>query len=62
MAIEQSADNTAVQNTRKCLMVLFGIPFSDNFITVDKAANAQPFFIRRSTAEADAAGRIALLE
>lgn len=56
VAIEQSANDTAIQHPRKRLMMRFGVPDGDDLIPIRKARDMQSLLIRRATAEADASG------
>ncbi len=53
MAIKQSSDYTAVQHSRKRLVMRLGIPFGNNFIAIGKTIYVQPFFISRPAAKTD---------
>jgi len=56
MAIEQRADYSAIQYTRKRLMMRLGMPRRNHLVALGKAANVQPFFIRGPATETDAIG------
>ena len=48
MTIEQSADDPAVQHARKRLVMRLRMKLGDQFIALDKTANAKTLFIYRS--------------
>ena len=49
MAVEQCADNSAAEHSRKRFLVGFRLPISDHFFALGKAADVQPFFVCRAT-------------
>jgi hypothetical protein len=62
MAVEKRSDYSAIDHTRKCLMVWLSPPFGDDLVTFRNAVDMQPLIVRRAAAKADTIGRILLLE
>ena len=63
VAIEQRADNPAVQHSRKRLIFRRGFPFRhDLIVALRKTANAQTVRIRRPATPARIRGRVAFLQ
>src|SRR3984893_7812400 len=62
MAIEQRADDAAVQNSRERLIFLFRPPFRDDFAVLWKTADVQTFRICGPAAEARILGRVLFLQ
>lgn len=56
MTIEQCPDYSAVEHSRKCLMMRLRMPFRHDLIALGEAIDVQSFLIRRPTPEADAIG------
>ena len=54
MTIKQSADDAAVEHTRKSLVIFLCTPLGNDLAVFRKAAYMQSLFIRRTAAEADA--------
>lgn len=54
MAIEQRADDPAIQHPRKRLMMRLSMPNGPDFVSVREAVDLQPLIISRPAAEADA--------
>src|SRR5437867_12928153 len=46
MTVEQCANDTAIQNSRKSFVLLLWSPFCNNFTVLRKTANTQSFGIR----------------
>jgi hypothetical protein len=51
VTIEQRADNAAVEHSGKRLMMIFGVPFSNDFFAVGKTENPQTFLVFYAAAE-----------
>ena len=62
VAIEQCSDDAAVQHSRKRLMFGARVPDSNYLVAFGIAIDVQPFLICGPAAEADALGRLVLLE
>ena len=62
MAIEQCANDPAVQDCVKSLVFFFRFPLSDHFAVFRKTANMQAVWICRAAAEANVSRRIFFLE
>jgi len=62
MAIEQCANDPAVQDSLKSLVFFFRFPLSDHFAVFRKTANMQAVWICRAAAEANVSRRIFFLE
>ena len=62
MAIEQRANNPAVQNSVKSFVFFLRFPFGDHFAIFRKTANMQAVWIRWTATEANVSRRIFFLE
>ncbi len=62
MAVEQRADNSAAEHSRKRFLVGFRLPVSDYFLALWKAADVQPFFICRATTKTLHVWRVGFLD
>lgn len=52
VAIEQSSDDAATQHSFESFLILLGVEFCDDLLTVGKAPNVQTFRVGWSTTEA----------
>lgn len=62
VAIEQRADNSAIQNARKRLIFLLRRPISDDFIAFGEAPDMETFGIRGSAAKTGVVRRVSFLQ
>ncbi len=62
MAIEEGADDAAVENAGKCFVVGLCFPFRDHSIFLRETSYLQSFCIRRTAAEARVMRSIFFLE
>jgi hypothetical protein len=62
MAIEQRADDAAVQHAGKGLIARLRFPLRDDFIAADKTADVESIRIRRTATEAGILRRVLFLE
>lgn len=62
MTVEQRADDAAAEHPGKCLLIRLGLKFRDYFVTLRKAANVQPLFVRRPATKARIVGRVGFLD
>jgi hypothetical protein len=56
MAIQQCANNAAIQYTGKSLMMGLGVPFRNDIISVGETPNMETLLILRPAAETDPVG------
>ena len=62
MAIEQRADDSAVQDSGKRLVFLLRLPFSNDLAVFDEAANMQTLAVRWTATEAGILGSVLFLK
>ena len=62
MAIEQRADDAAIQNALKSFVFFLWFPLRNDFVVLRETANVQPIRIRRSATPAGVVWRIFFLE
>ena len=62
MAIEQRADDAAIQDSTKRFVFFLRFPFGDQFAVVGETSNMQPIRICRAATEADIVGRVFFLK
>ena len=62
MTVEECADNSAVEDTGKGLVIRLSVPGRYNLAIVGKAANMKTFFVCRATAKTDTPRCVFFLE
>src|SRR2546423_14546045 len=62
VAIQERADDAAVQNSRERLVFFLRRPLGHHFIAADEAANVETVRIRRAATEAGIGRRVKFLE
>ena len=62
VTIEQCADDSAIQDSGKCFVTRFRLPFRDDFLATRKASNPQSIGIRGTAAPAGTGGGVSFLE
>src|SRR5690606_8392806 len=62
VAVEQRADDPAVQHPGECLVVRLRRPLAHQFLALDEAAQAETLLVGRTAAEAHVVLRVAFLQ
>lgn len=62
MAVEHGAGNAAAQHPRKCFLISFRLPVSNNFLALRETANVQASFVCGATAKTLQVGRVSFLD
>src|SRR5437763_860438 len=62
VAIEQSADNPAVQDAGEGFVFFLRLPFGHDFIAANETANMKPFWIRGAATKAGVGRCVEFLE